>query len=126
MIAKEVGKASAVTLQPVGPRLGCCVSTPSPLLTGPQNWRATEGFSPPWGPVQGVTCAPAQLPPWRAGACCRLTQMMLVSLARVLRCLSFVGFRRTRCILPRLSCSLVVTLGGIKLRCSEASWRTIY
>lgn len=63
MIDKEVGKASAVTLQPVGPRLGCCVSTPSPLLTGPQNWRATEGFSPPWGPVQGGTCAAAQLPP---------------------------------------------------------------
>lgn len=63
MIAVEVGKASAATLQPVGPWLRCYVSTPSPLLTGPQNWRATEGFSPPWGPVQGGTCAPT---PWAA------------------------------------------------------------
>lgn len=55
MIAAEVGKASAVTLQPAGPRPGYCVSTPSHLLTGPQNWRATEGFSPSWGPVQGGT-----------------------------------------------------------------------
>lgn len=58
----EVGKASAATLQPVGPGLRCYVrvSTPSICLTGPQNWRATEGFSPSWGPVQGGTCA---LPP---------------------------------------------------------------
>lgn len=103
MIVAEVGKASAATLQPVGPRLRCYVSTPSPLLTGPQNWRATEGFSPPWGHKQGGTCAPH---PGQPGTGSRLTMRMLVFVCKGALMLERGSVEdEDKVYSPRLSCS---------------------
>lgn len=88
MITVEVGKASAATLQPVGPRLRCCVrvSIPLKLLDRPPKLVGHGGLQPAPGPsVQGATCAC----PW---AWLRPTRMMLV-FARMGP--SILGRRRT-------------------------------